>query len=92
MRLQSRSAKDATHGAFAYLDADRRKVLRQERRGPVSHGYADILRWPTGLGDYARAVGFRERECGRPVRGASASIATGSACRKRRTHRSAVRS
>jgi hypothetical protein len=92
MRLQTSPTQDPSYGSFAHRHAHGRKMLGQERGRPMRHRYADVLRRPTRLGDYARAIGIRERECGRPARGASASIATGSPWRKRRRHFSAVRS
>ena len=81
-----------SHGAFAHGHTHARKMLGQQRGRPVRNGDAHVLRRATGFRDYACAVGFGERECGRPVRRASASIATGSSRRKRCRHFSAVRS
>ena len=92
MRLEAGATKDATDGAFAHRHTHARKMLGQQRGRPVRNGDAHILRRATRFRDYACTVGFGERECGRPVRGASASLATGSSWRKRCRHFSAVRS
>jgi hypothetical protein len=93
MWLQIGVAQDASHRAVADLDVLSTHMRAKQRGRPVRDGDAYVLGRSAGLGFDTRGVGVREREIGRPERGASASIETGSSApRKRRRHFCTVRS
>ena len=92
MRLQVRVVEDARDAAVAHGDVLGAQVITEKVRRPMGDRNADLVRRPTRLGDYSRGVDFRERERGRPDRGASASFDAGSSVsRKRSRHSNTVR-
>lgn len=92
MRLEIRVMQDPRYRAVAELDALRAHVLPEQRRRPMRDRQPDIARRPTSFGLDPCRYGIREREGGRPERGASANVSEGSsALRKRCRHFSAVR-
>jgi len=67
-------------------------VLAEQRCGPVRYRHPSVFGGSTGLRFDARGVCVRERDGGRPERGASASFATGSSTpAKRAFHLKTVR-
>ncbi len=91
MRLKVGVVQDAPHGAVADLDPLLANVLAEQRFRPVRDRHAYIFGWTARLGLDARGVGVREREGGRPERGASASVSAGCSASKRRRHSCTVR-
>jgi hypothetical protein len=92
MRLEIGVMQNPRNRAIAELDALRADVLAEQGRRPMGDRQPDIARQPTGFGLDTCRYGIREREGGRPERGASANVSQGSsALRKRCRHFSAVR-
>ncbi len=92
MRLQISVAQDARYRAVAYLNPLSSDVIGQDRSRPVRDRNRYIARGPTRLGFDARRIGVREREGGRPERGASAKRLSGSSHPENRAfHSHAVR-
>jgi hypothetical protein len=82
--LQRGLFENSAHGAVADGEALAAHVLAQQRCRPVRYRYADVLRRLRRFCLDACGVGFRERETGRPDRGASCStLFTSSSSRKR---------
>jgi hypothetical protein len=74
MGLQRSLGENSPDGAVTDINTLRPDVFSEQRRGPMGHGDADVLRWLRRFCFNARRVGFGEREGGRPERGASANI------------------
>src|SRR5215471_11553743 len=92
MRLKIGVAQDASDCSVADVDALRANVLAEQRRRPVRYRYADVLGRSARFGFDTSGFGVREREIGRPERGASVNFATGSSeLAKRAFHRNTVR-
>ena len=92
MRLQCRLLQNAPDHPVADTDALPANPFAEQCARPVRYRYAYVFGQPTGFAFDARCIGVREREGGRPERGASFNAAAGSsACRKRCRHFSAVR-
>ena len=78
MRLQVGVAQDASDRAVADRNVLATNVRTKQRSRPVRDRDAYVLGRSARLGFDAGRIGVREREIGRPERGASASFATGS--------------
>lgn len=93
MWLEWRVLEDPPDGSVAYLgDALAANVFAQQRCRPVRYRDADIFRRSARLGLDPCRVRVREREIGRPERGASANFsATLSTPLKRFFHLNTVR-
>ena len=90
MRLQGGVLQDALDGGVAEDPTLIPQVLPEQRPRPVRDGNADIAWSTTSFRLYARAILRREREGGRPERGASASRSVGCGPVKRLRHRQMV--
>src|SRR5262249_23042918 len=84
VRLKVGIAQDASDGAVADLDALSAYVLAEQRRRPMRHRQSYVFGRSASLAFDAGGVGVRKREIGRPERGASSSLATGSSASAKR--------
>jgi hypothetical protein len=92
MRLQVGVTQDASHRAVAHGDVLSAHVCAEQRSRPMRYRDTYVLGRSARLGFDADGIGVREREIGRPERGASASFAAGvSVLAKRPFHRKMVR-
>jgi hypothetical protein len=78
VRLKVGIAQDSSDGAVADVDALGAYVFAEQRCRPMRYRNADVLRGAACFGFDTGGVGVRERETGRPERGASSSFAAGS--------------
>jgi hypothetical protein len=84
MRLHVGVAQDATYRAVADRDVLSTNVRTKQRSRPMRDRDTYVFGPSARLGFDAGGIGVREREIGRPERGASASFATGSSSLRKR--------